>query len=365
MATGFPVKANYATGDVLTAANMNDLSGTVNYLQYMPPRNSILNSNFSIWQRGTSFTGSNTYAYTADRWAWRDASGGSGSIGQVTTSLPTGFRYGLKLGRAAAATTTSAQIISQPFETNNSIPFAGQTITFSFYAKKGANFSPTSLAFGVYSGTGTDQAVIGTTGGIFSWTGSAAVIDTSLTAATLTTSWVRYTYTGTVSASATQLGLYFQYVGVGTAGADDYIYITGVQLELGSSANTYMPNQPTYQGELAACQRYYVRANGEVNGGPLGPVGQNISTTQSQVTWALPVTMRTTPSYAFSSPLSTASVLDITGARKSLTATANNGTNTKFLSLTTTVASGLLAGYATFVCDFNLGSSYLEVSAEL
>ena len=32
MATGFPVKANYATGDVLTAANMNDLSGTVNLI---------------------------------------------------------------------------------------------------------------------------------------------------------------------------------------------------------------------------------------------------------------------------------------------------------------------------------------------
>lgn len=32
MAAGFPVKANYVTGDVLTAANMNDLSGTVNLI---------------------------------------------------------------------------------------------------------------------------------------------------------------------------------------------------------------------------------------------------------------------------------------------------------------------------------------------
>lgn len=32
MATGFPVKANYATGDVLTAANMNDLSATLNLI---------------------------------------------------------------------------------------------------------------------------------------------------------------------------------------------------------------------------------------------------------------------------------------------------------------------------------------------
>jgi hypothetical protein len=32
MAAGFPVKANYVSGEVLTAANMNDLSSTLNYL---------------------------------------------------------------------------------------------------------------------------------------------------------------------------------------------------------------------------------------------------------------------------------------------------------------------------------------------
>jgi hypothetical protein len=32
MAAGFPVKANYVAGDVLTAADMNDLSATLNYL---------------------------------------------------------------------------------------------------------------------------------------------------------------------------------------------------------------------------------------------------------------------------------------------------------------------------------------------
>jgi hypothetical protein len=32
MATGFPVKADYIAGDVLSAANMNDLSATLNYL---------------------------------------------------------------------------------------------------------------------------------------------------------------------------------------------------------------------------------------------------------------------------------------------------------------------------------------------
>lgn len=32
MAAGFPVKADYVTGDILSAVNMNDLAGTLNYL---------------------------------------------------------------------------------------------------------------------------------------------------------------------------------------------------------------------------------------------------------------------------------------------------------------------------------------------
>ena len=32
MAVGFPAKVNFATGDVLTASNMNDVTGTLNLL---------------------------------------------------------------------------------------------------------------------------------------------------------------------------------------------------------------------------------------------------------------------------------------------------------------------------------------------
>ena len=251
MATGFPVKNNYATGDVLTAANMNDLSGTLNYLQYAKTSNGVLNSNFSVWQRGTSFALANTSSnYTADRWLGVSATTGtiSRQATSDTTNLPN-IQYCARAQRTNGQTGTSAIGLYQLFESVNAIPLAGKAVTLSFYARAGANYSSASnaLAANLYTGTGTDQNPF------VSYTGSTNPLGGT---ATLTTTWQRFTFTGTLAATATELYLSFTYTPSGTAGAADYFEITGVQLELGSVANTYMPNQPTYQGELAACRRY-------------------------------------------------------------------------------------------------------------
>ena len=67
MAVGFPTYVNYATGDVLSATNMNDLSGTVNLLQsaqYAAGKNKIINGDCNINQRSfTSTTTGATYGF--------------------------------------------------------------------------------------------------------------------------------------------------------------------------------------------------------------------------------------------------------------------------------------------------------------
>jgi hypothetical protein len=78
--------------------------------------------------------------------------------------------------------------------------------------------------------------------------------------ATLTTTWQRFTFTFAVGATATELSVALTNVTTGTAGADDYFEITGVQLELGTTATTFSRAGGTIQGELAACQRYYSKS---------------------------------------------------------------------------------------------------------
>jgi len=169
------------------------------------------------------------------------------------------------------------------------IPFllSGKTYTLSFYARKGADFSASgsTLNANVSYGTGTDQNII---------TGLTGETSTGGGTFTLTTTWQRFSVSGTIGTNATQIVPVIYYTPVGTAGTNDYFEITGVQVELGSVANTYMPNQPTYQGELAACQRYYYRTTAGTNYAIFG-IGNALSTTGAMMQLKFPVTMRSRP----------------------------------------------------------------------
>ena len=366
MAIGFPTKANWAAGDVLTASAMDDLAGTVNLTQYMKPWNTCLNSNMSIWQRGTSISiaASQTSAYTADRWAISTTTNGASTVARYatsdTTNLPN-IQYCARVQRNSGQTGTTGQFFYQSWETLNSNPSAGKTVVVSFYARAGATYlsSATSSTFKLWSGTGTDQNLL------TSFTGQTLV---AASTPTLTSGWVRYSFSGAISASATQIAFGFDMGAVGTAGLTDYVEITGVQLEQGSVANTYQPNQATYQGELAACQRYYWRATAVTSYSNYG-LGQCQGTTTCDAVIPFPVTMRTTPTSV--EQTGTAANYGVSNAAGSVTAcsavpslttyfTSNSAANVLF-----TVASGLVAGNVGFVASNNNFSSYLGFSAEL
>jgi hypothetical protein len=217
-------------------------------------KNAIINGGMDIWARGTSVAiAASSSGYTTDRWFYAVGANQASTISRQatgdTTNLPT-IQYCARVQRNSGQTGGGGVGFDCSIESVNSIPFAGQTITFSFYARRGANYSASSniLNAQVLSGTGTDQNVQA------GFTGSATVISQN---ATLTTTWQRFTYTGTVAASATQLGIRFITTWAGTAGAADFFEVTGVQVELGSTATTFSRAGGTIQGELAACQRYY------------------------------------------------------------------------------------------------------------
>jgi hypothetical protein len=321
MAVGFPTKANWAAGDVLTASALDDLAGTVNLLsnasatsgsqlisnaagtsfayQATPSAsNPVLNSAMQIWQRGTSISlaASAPTTYLADRWCTTTNANQSCTVSRQltgdTTNLPN-IQYAMRFQRNSGQTGTGQISVLNNFETINTIPFVGKTITISFYGRAGANYSMASnnLYLISYTGTGTDQnALSGYTGSTLSYS-----------TVTLTTSWQRFSYTYAVSSTTTEMAIGTSWIPTGTAGANDYYDVTGFQIDIGSVALPFRTYASTLQGELAACQRYYFRNTSDNSTEILMANGSLATTTQARGFMNFPVPMRVTPTVLDSS----------------------------------------------------------------
>jgi len=282
-----------SNGDALVAD-----STTSTGLRWQPSqaagKNAIINGAFDVWQRGTSISVSaSSKTYTADRW-WAFQGGGTSTVSRQTTDL-TAFQYGLRYQRNSGQTATNGLFIQSPVETINAIPYAGKQVTFSFYAKRGANYSASSNLLNVVfqAGTGTDQDGYG------GYTGNVGYVDTTVT---LTTSYQRFSYTFTIGATITEFQPVFYYTPTGTAGANDWFEITGVQVEVGAVATTFTRAGGTIQGELAACQRYYyLLGNGNTATNRSICSAAAYASNDASGVVQFPVTMRTTPTLTASS----------------------------------------------------------------
>ena len=242
-------------------------------------RNRIFNGDMRIWQRGTSFTNP-TLAnyYTADRWGANRSSDVNGAVVSRISSGLAGFEYALALQRASGNTSAESLSLQYSNESTNTYDLVGSPVTLSFWAKTGSTYSGGPLFVRLRSGTGVDQRVYAYTG----------FNDFAASTQAITSTWTRYSLTGTVPSSTTQLGFYMFWTPPGTAAsADDSVYITGVQLEAGSSATEF--ERRPYGTELALCQRYCYKHNGGIG------VILNVADGYSSVL-RFPVTMRANPS---------------------------------------------------------------------
>ena len=318
--------------------------------------NPILNSNFNIWQRGTSIAATGgSGVYTADRWSCYNA---SYTVSQQDTSDTTNLPFISKCARVirrVGETSVAGVNFVQPLETVNTKPFIGKTATLSFYARAGANYSSTSSALAVYllGGTGTDQNPNNT------YTGQSLVITQT---ATLTTTWQRFTYTtsGAIATSVNELAVQFTSIGVGTAGAADYFEVTGVQLDIGSVALPYRTYAATIQGELAACQRYYVRFDGASYA--VSGYGTFTSATNAVIMTPLPSTMRIAPSAV---DWGTLSVFEYSAAFTPSAVTMDTSyTNPKVAAVNATI-TGATAGRSAFFRTSGSTAGFIGYSAEL
>lgn len=207
--------------------------------------NYIINGDFRVWQRGTSFPASGV---TADRWV-RNLNTASSittrelfTLGQV--DVPGEPQYYLKA--AVTLNNSSTPTFYQCIEGVRTL--AGQTVTVSFYAR--ADISRVLSVLLVQNfGTGGSPAP----------STSVAVSG----AVTLTTTFALYTVTMSLGGlSGKKIGTdgndCLQLVFFGPGNTDCTLYFSQVKLEAGAVATPFVPLP--FEMELALCQRYYEKS---------------------------------------------------------------------------------------------------------
>lgn len=249
-------------------------------------RNTLINSNFDIWQRGTSFN-LGVPIYTADRWqGYRVGTSSNVTVSRVTTTDITGTSFLARVGRPAANAVVSDVAIGQALPSVDSQKLRGQQLTLSFRARASTltDFSAAGkvLTATVYYGTGTDEPV-----------GAAATGQTTLATAgfTLTSTFQTCSLTTPViPLVANQIFVRISYVPVGAAGAQDNFDVAQVQLGTGTSVLPYQPKD--IDTEFVACQKYFCVLSGTSSVFGQAPAE---ATTSTRAIVPLPRTMRRVP----------------------------------------------------------------------
>ena len=344
-------------------------------------RNVVINGGFNVNQRvaSSNMTAMCTTAVTtptqsayfvADRWiAYRTGLVANGQMALMTlsnTDLPftsVGLTNFARIGRSSGDTSVANINLVTNLESINSIPMAGKTVTLSFYARAGTNYSgSTNGVFTLANGVLTDQNYVNNGLGAGAMTGAYSVPFTA------TTSWQRFSVQEIIPATTTQIAPLIYYTPSGTAGAADYLDVTGVQLEIASSPTSF--ELRPFAVELSLCQRYcYVlKTAGPGNAYSRISHGVAANTNTSLQTAYLPVTMRSpsTMSMVYSAIadfglyngtwLTSLSLLQLSSI------TTDNGPNAISIQVNQTdIATG---GYY-MLFAYNSPNSYMHVSCEL
>jgi hypothetical protein len=341
-------------------------------------KNRIINGAMMIDQRNAGASVTSTGAnFSVDRWQLQGSQTSKYSAQQNAGSVtpPVGFNKYLGVTSLSAYSVTSTDYFGllQVIEGNNIADLNwgtanASTVTISFWVRSsltgtfggslinGDNTRSYPFSYTISSANTWEQksvTIAGDTtgtwstdnsGGIKVWIGLGAGSTFSGTAGSWTGSGFIAQPTGTVSV-------------VGTSGAT--FYITGVQLEKGSTATSF--DYRPYGTEYQLCQRYYQQISASTSSGSYMPYGTGwvIATNYAFVQIPLLTAMRSAPT------LTNATVSQFRVSFINCTALALNSPSASTVSLRCDVASGLTIGLGTQLDSNNNQTSYLGFSAEL
>ena len=310
VASNLQASGGTGTTALLASINSGPLAGM---------RNRIINGNFDIWQRGTSFTANE---YGADRWihgrvgTTHTATRQAFTLGQ--TDVPGEPEYFCRTVVSSVAGAGNYALLQQRIEDVRT--FAGQQVTVSFWAKADAS-KPIAVELQQRFGTGGSP--------------SAQVTAIGVTKTTLSTSWQKITVTATVPSISGKT--------IGTNG-DDYLALD-IWFEAGSNWNARTDSLGQQSGtfdiaqvqiepgpvatpferrpigtELALCQRYYEKLTGSINAAGIGSATVTAN-------WIFKQIKRITPTVTGNTGTTPSVSIDVaTTENTSATASWNNAT---------------------------------------
>jgi hypothetical protein len=339
-ATGLSYQANFAAG-----------------------KNKIINGDFGVWQRGTSFSNPASAAFTSDRWSvvW-DGSGATRTISRETFTPATApvagyeYPYFYRYAQSVAGSGANYNLFQTRLEDVRT--FAGQTVTISFWGKAAATTSIVKLNLEQEFGTGGSPSATVST-------------DIASTDFSLTTSWQRFTVTTTVpSISGKTIGT----TTPGFLGLRVWIPVNatftldffGFQIESGSVATAFQTATGTLQGELAACQRYYQRLVAANNSSQMaiGPAWA-FNANGADMVYKLTTEMRVAPTTLDYSSLSHFQWQGISVSNTPATIAYDTNINSRYnAGVTFAKTSGYTSGGNYFIL-VNSSDAYIGFGAEL
>ena len=360
------VSLNGTSGIVFNDASSQNTSAFTGGFAF---RNRLINSDMRIDQRnaGAATTPTGSGYTSCDRWNQWVSQASKYSV-QRSTVAPAGFVNSQLITSLSSYSVGASDTfaLSQQLEGNNVADLGfgaagASTVTLSFWVR--------SSLTGTFGGALANSAV--NRSYPFSYTISAANTweqKTITVAGDTTGTWLTdtgiglrvwfslgagSTYLGTAGAwaAADYRGATGQTSVVGTNGAT--FYITGVQLEKGSTATSF--DYRPYGTELALCQRYYWKTGKSVWGSWLTGGGSVVLTINN------PIEMRTNPSYTKSGTLGFYSYTVADATNITYSAIQQQNVNSAQVLFTTTGAGSSAVGLP----GYTLNTGAIDVSAEL
>jgi len=316
---------------------------------FVAGKNKIINGDFGIWQRGTSFTHTSA-AYTADRFqGYSDASQSYSQQTFTPGTAPVAGYEGQFFWRGTKGATGTFISLYQHIEGVRA--FAGQTFTVSFWAKADSNQT-------VYIRPAQ-----------FFGSGGSAVVVLDAVAVNITTSWTR------VSATFNMPSISGKTIGTNSSVLiENYIInngavtwdVWGMQAENGRVVTPFTTASNTIGGELALCQRYYWRAKVASGFGTLSNYWFPNTTSLAYAEVSIPVPFRALPSAVeWGGNIGVSDGFNLIGGISSITV-AGTTPFTTYVALTTNMSSSSLTVYRGYkFADQGAGTAFLALSAEL